>query len=45
MLIQMPSLNDDEAIWQGYASLMAQVQEGGIDALALDGYPKPSNLT
>ena len=40
MLIQMPSLNDDEAIWEGYASLMAQVQEAGIDALALDGYPE-----
>ncbi|ULA60781.1 MAG: hypothetical protein LZF60_270107 [Nitrospira sp.] len=40
MLIQMPSLNDDEAIWRDYGRLLGLVQEAGIDALALDGYPE-----
>jgi hypothetical protein len=40
MLIQMPSPNDEEALWRDYARLLALVQEAGIDALALDGYPE-----
>ncbi|MGC3974017.1 MAG: hypothetical protein QM771_06490 [Nitrospira sp.] len=40
MLIQMPSLNDDEAMWRDYASLVTLVYEAGIEALALDGYPE-----
>ena len=40
MLIQMPSLNDDEAIWRDYAGLVTLVHEAGIAALALDGYPE-----
>ena len=40
LLIQMPSLNDEEALWQEYARLLTLVQEAGIDALALDGYPE-----
>lgn len=40
MLIQMPSLNDDETIWRDYAQLLALVQEAGIETLALDGYPE-----
>lgn len=40
MLIQMPSLDDDESLWKGYARLLSLVQEAGIDALALDGYPE-----
>ncbi len=40
LLIQMPSLNDEEALWREYARLLILVQEAGIDALALDGYPE-----
>ncbi|HNV26079.1 MAG TPA: hypothetical protein PKI21_07415 [Nitrospira sp.] len=40
VLIQMPSLNDDEGIWREYARLLSLVQEAGIDVLALDGYPE-----
>ncbi len=40
VLIQMPSLNDDEGIWREYARLLSLVKEAGIDALALDGYPE-----
>ena len=40
VLIQMPSLTDDEVLWRDYARLLSLVQEAGIDALALDGYPE-----
>lgn len=40
MLVQMPSLNDDEATWRAYGRLLDLMQEAGIDALALDGYPE-----
>ncbi len=40
MLIQMPSLNDEESVWGAYARLLSLVQEAGMDALALDGYPE-----
>ena len=40
VLIQMPSQSDDETLWRGYARLLRTVRDGGIDALALDGYPE-----
>jgi hypothetical protein len=40
VLIQMPSLNDEEALWREYARVLAWVKDAGIDALALDGYPE-----
>jgi len=40
VLIQMPSQSDDETLWRGYAGLMTAVRDGGVEALALDGYPE-----
>lgn len=40
VLIQMPAQSDDEALWRDYARLLTLVQDAGIDALALDGYPE-----
>ena len=40
VLIQMPSQTDDDAVWTGYARLLTTVQEAGIAAWALDGYPE-----
>lgn len=39
LLIQMPSLSDDAALWQAYAEFFSKAQEAGIEAVALDGYP------
>ncbi len=40
VLIQMPSQSDDAAIWIDYARLLMTVQEAGVAAFALDGYPE-----
>ncbi|MEC4890653.1 MAG: hypothetical protein RI101_11390 [Nitrospira sp.] len=40
ILIQMPALSDDDALWAAYARLFVRVQQAGIEALALDGYPE-----
>lgn len=40
VLIQMPSQADDDALWRHYARLLMTLQEAGIAAFALDGYPE-----
>ncbi|MCC6140796.1 MAG: hypothetical protein IT389_09305 [Nitrospira sp.] len=40
VLIQMPSQMDDDEIWRRYAGLLATIQEAGVAAFALDGYPE-----
>ncbi|MEQ1795352.1 MAG: hypothetical protein ABL970_14305 [Nitrospira sp.] len=40
VLIQMPSQTDDDALWRSYARLLMTVQESGVAAFALDGYPE-----
>ena len=40
VLIQMPALSDDDALWAAYAWLFVKAQRAGIEALALDGYPE-----
>ena len=40
VLIQMPSQADDDALWGNYAGLLMMMQEAGVAAFALDGYPE-----
>ncbi|ULA62264.1 MAG: hypothetical protein LZF86_10124 [Nitrospira sp.] len=40
VLIQMPSQTDDDELWHRYAGLLATIQQAGVAALALDGYPE-----
>jgi hypothetical protein len=40
IMIQMPSQSDEDALWRDYAALLVKMQEDGIEALALDGYPE-----
>lgn len=40
ILIQMPSLSDDEALWTAYAKFFVKAQRAYIEAMALDGYPE-----
>lgn len=40
VLIQMPSQTDDDALWRHYAGLLMAMQEAGVAAFALDGYPE-----
>lgn len=40
VLIQMPSQADDDGLWRSYARLLMTLQEAGVAAFALDGYPE-----
>ncbi len=40
VLIQMPSQADDDALWRHYVRLLMTLQEAGVAAFALDGYPE-----
>ncbi|NOS79034.1 MAG: hypothetical protein HOP35_13925 [Nitrospira sp.] len=40
VLIQMPSQTDDDEMWRSYARLLMTLQEAGVTAFALDGYPE-----
>ena len=40
LLIQMPALEDDAALWEAYAHFLSTAPEQGITAFALDGYPE-----
>ncbi len=40
VLIQMPSQADDDGLWRHYARLLMTMQEAGVAAFALDGYPE-----
>lgn len=40
VLIQMPSQSDPEVLWIAYAGLLLTVQQAGVAAFALDGYPE-----
>ncbi len=40
VLIQMPSQADDDGVWRSYARLLMVMQEAGVAAFALDGYPE-----
>lgn len=40
VLIQMPALSDNDALWMDYARVFSLARQAGIEALALDGYPE-----
>ena len=40
VLIQMPSQTDDDEMWRSYGRLLMTLQEAGVAAFALDGYPE-----
>jgi hypothetical protein len=40
LLIQMPALKDDAALWEAYAHFLSTAPAQGIAAFALDGYPE-----
>lgn len=40
VLIQMPSETDDDGLWRSYVRLLRTLQEAGVAAFALDGYPE-----
>lgn len=38
-LLQLPDLRDGAAMWSAYADFFARATAGGVEAVALDGYP------
>jgi hypothetical protein len=38
--VQMPALGEPDEVWLGYVALLRAVEEQGIEAFALDGYPE-----
>jgi hypothetical protein len=40
LLIQMPALEDDAAVWEAYAQFLSTAPQQGLEAFALDGYPE-----
>lgn len=40
VMIQMPASGDGPEIWRAYVRLLVTLREGGIEVVALDGYPE-----
>lgn len=40
VMIQMPASEDGPEIWRAYVRLLITLREGGIEVVALDGYPE-----